>query len=103
MFTDMENWAEIRRRVLVDGLGKRTACREFDIHWDTLTKVLAIPSPPGYRRAAPRPAQARPLPPRHPPVPRRWAQAQNVSGGLRLKPALLLDLRRRRLHLDARL
>ena len=54
MFTDMDNWAEIRRRVLVDGLGKRAACREFDIHWDTLTKILAHPEPPGYRRTKPR-------------------------------------------------
>ena len=51
----MENWAEIRRRVLVDGLGKRAACREFDIHWDTLTKILRHPEPPGDRRATPRP------------------------------------------------
>src|SRR4051794_5282163 len=51
----MDNWAEIRRRVLVDGLGKRAACREFDIHWDTLTKILAHPAPPGYRRTKPRP------------------------------------------------
>src|SRR4051812_5215999 len=51
----MDNWAEIRRRVLVDGLGKRAACREFDIHWDTLTKILAHPQPPGYRRTKPRP------------------------------------------------
>ena len=55
MFTDMENWAEIRRRVLVDGLGKRAACREYDIHWDTLQKILRHPEPPGYRRASPRP------------------------------------------------
>src|SRR5262249_20795883 len=51
----MENWAGIRRRVLVDGLSKRAACREYDIHWDTLQKVLDHPEPPGYRRAAPRP------------------------------------------------
>jgi transposase len=55
VFTDMENWAEIRRRVLVDGLTKRAACREYDIHWDTLTKILRHPEPPGYRRATPRP------------------------------------------------
>ncbi len=55
VFTDMENWAEIRRRVLVDGQSKRSVCREFDIHWDTLTKVLDHPEPPGYRRTAPRP------------------------------------------------
>jgi transposase len=55
VYTDMENWAEIRRRVLVDGLSKRAACREYDIHWDTLAKILGHPEPPGYHRAAPRP------------------------------------------------
>src|SRR5512144_2950182 len=50
----MENWAEIRRRVLVGGLSKRAACREYDIHWDTLQKILDHPEPPGYRRTAPR-------------------------------------------------
>src|SRR3954465_11247409 len=55
VYTDMENWAEIRRRVLVDGLSKRAACREYEIHWDTLQKILAHPEPPGYRRKAPRP------------------------------------------------
>ena len=55
MFTDMEKWSEIRRRVLVDGLSKRAACRAYDIHWDTLTKILEHPEPPGYRRTAPRP------------------------------------------------
>jgi transposase len=55
VYTDMENWAEIRRRVLVDGLSKRAACREYDIHWGTLTKILDHPEPPGYRRTAPRP------------------------------------------------
>jgi transposase len=54
VFTDMENWAEIRRRVLVDGQSKRSVCREFDIHWDTLQKILSHPEPPGYRRATPR-------------------------------------------------
>src|SRR4051812_23455106 len=51
----MENWAEIRRRVLVDGLSERAACREYDLHWDTLTKILSHAEPPGYRRTAPRP------------------------------------------------
>ena len=55
MFTDMEKWAEIRRRVLVDGLSKRAACREYDVHWDTLQRILDCPEPPGYRRTAPRP------------------------------------------------
>jgi transposase len=51
----MEKWAEIRRRVLVDGQSKRSVCREFDIHWDTLRKILGHAEPPGYRRKAPRP------------------------------------------------
>jgi transposase len=55
VYTNMENWAEIRRRVLVDGLSKRAACRAFAIHWDTLQKILDHPEPPGYRRTAPRP------------------------------------------------
>ena len=53
MYTNRENWAEIRRRVLVDGLSKRAACREYDVHWATLTKNLDHPEPPGYGRTAP--------------------------------------------------
>jgi hypothetical protein len=54
VYTDMENWAEIRRRVLVDGLSKRAACREYDIHWLTRSRrssttrsrpAIAAPSP----------------------------------------------------------
>src|SRR3954468_2533794 len=51
----MENWAEIRLRVLIDGLSRRAACREYDLHRDTLTKILSHAEPPGYRRTAPRP------------------------------------------------
>jgi len=47
----MHDWAEIRRRVLVEGLSKRAACREFDLHWSTLEKILACGEPPGYRQA----------------------------------------------------
>jgi transposase len=54
VFTDMEKWSEIRRRVLVDGLGKRAACREYGIHSKTLKKIRTHPEPPGYRRTAPR-------------------------------------------------
>ena len=43
MYTDMENWAEIRRRVLADGLSERAACREYGIHWKTLKKILDPP------------------------------------------------------------
>ena len=49
MFTDMEKWSEIRRRVLVDGLGKRAACREYGIHYKTLKKILTHAEPPAFR------------------------------------------------------
>jgi transposase len=44
----MHDWTEIRRRVFVDGMSKRAACREFDLHWSTLSKILDAPAPPGY-------------------------------------------------------
>ena len=50
----MEQWSEIRRRVLVEGLSKRAACREYGLHWHTLTKILGNSEPPGYRAAQPR-------------------------------------------------
>jgi len=54
VYTDMDNWAEIRRRVLADGLSGRAACREYKIHWKTLRKILDNPEPPGYRRTKPK-------------------------------------------------
>jgi hypothetical protein len=53
VYTNMHDWTESRRGVLVVGMSKRAACRQFDIHWSTLAKILDIPSPPGYR-ATPR-------------------------------------------------
>jgi transposase len=46
----MEFWSEVRRRVLTGELTKRAALREYEIHWDTLTKILENTEPPGYRR-----------------------------------------------------
>jgi hypothetical protein len=46
----MEFWSEVRRRVLTGELTKRAALREYDIHWDTLTKILENEEPPGYRK-----------------------------------------------------
>ncbi len=40
----------MRRYVLTQGHSKRSACRKFDIHWQTLEKILEYPEPPGYRR-----------------------------------------------------
>lgn len=50
----MDKWTEIRRRVLVDGQSKRSVCQEYDIHWDTLIKILGHSEPPGYRQGQPR-------------------------------------------------
>jgi transposase len=53
VYTDMDQWIEIRRAVVVEGLSKRGACRKFGIHWDTLRRILAHPAPPGYVRQRP--------------------------------------------------
>lgn len=50
----MEIWVEVRRRVLAGELSKREACREYQLHWDTLKKILAHAEPPGYRLKRPR-------------------------------------------------
>ena len=55
MFTDMEQWTEIRRRVLVEGISRRQILRETGLHWQTLKKILDHSGPPGYRQAAARP------------------------------------------------
>ncbi len=51
----MEEWAEIRRRVLIEGVSKRQILRESGLHWKTLEKILEYSSPPGYRFKRPRP------------------------------------------------
>ena len=61
MFTDMDQWIEIRRRVLNGELSKRAACVEYGIHWDTLTKILIHSEPPGYRLTKPRPSKLEPF------------------------------------------
>ncbi len=61
VFTDMDQWIEIRRRVLNGELSKRAACVEYDIHWDTLTKILTHSEPPGYRLTKPRPSKLEPF------------------------------------------
>ena len=54
MYTDIEMWRDIRRRVLVEGESKRQICREYGIHFLTLQKILAHPEPLGYRLKEPR-------------------------------------------------
>jgi DNA replication protein DnaC len=53
----MELWSEVRRRVLTGELSKRQACQKYQLHWDTLAKILRHEEPPGYRKK-----QARPKP-----------------------------------------
>ena len=50
----MDQWNEIRRRVLVEGVSRRQVQRETGLHWKTLTKILGHSEPPGYRQKAPR-------------------------------------------------
>jgi transposase len=53
VYTDMEQWAQIRHRVLVDGVSKRQIMRETGMHWQTLEKILSNSNPPGYCRKKP--------------------------------------------------
>jgi len=46
----MDEWTEIRRRVLVEGVSRRQILRETGLHWVTLKKILAHSEPPGYRQ-----------------------------------------------------
>lgn len=54
MYTDMDMWTRIRRRVKVEGVSKRQVMREEGIHWRTLEKILGHSEPPGYRLGSPR-------------------------------------------------
>jgi len=49
----MNQWMEIRHRVLKQGVSKRQILRETGMHWQTLEKILEHSSPPGYRRQQP--------------------------------------------------
>ena len=53
MYANREQWTEIRRQVLVEGLSRREACKSYKLHWKTLQKMLRHEEPPGYRRMKP--------------------------------------------------
>ncbi len=55
MRTDMEQWTEIRRKVLVEGVSKRKVVEEYKLGWATLAKILQNPEPPGYSGSNSRP------------------------------------------------
>ena len=45
----MEEWTEIRRKVLRQGVPKRQVMAEYGLGYRTLEKILSNPEPPGYR------------------------------------------------------
>lgn len=53
VYTDMDQWIDIRRKVLVDGVSRREIIRQSGMHWSTLNKILSHSQPPGYRRTRP--------------------------------------------------
>jgi len=59
----MQKWAEIRRRVLTGKISKRAACAEYEIHWETLQKILTHTEPPGYRQTKQRKSKIDPFRP----------------------------------------
>lgn len=51
----MEFWKEVRRQVLTGQLSQRAACRQYNLGWHTLKKILTHAEPPGYRQSKARP------------------------------------------------
>ncbi len=45
----MDEWTEIRRKVLVEGASKRSIRRDYNVGSALLDKILANPDPPGYQ------------------------------------------------------
>src|SRR5271165_6421453 len=45
----MDEWTEIRRKVLVEGASKRSILRDYQVGHQALAKILANPEPPGYQ------------------------------------------------------
>jgi transposase len=114
MYRDMEQWSEIRRRVLVEGVSRRQVLRETGMHWLTLKKILEHSKPPGYRQEKPRPRkklgdyvgrieqilkedQAMPRKQRHT-AKRIWErlQEEGFSGGYTVVKEAVRELRQRR-------
>jgi len=50
----MQEWTEIRHKVLVEHVTKRQIIKDYRIGWRTLEKILAHPEPPGYHKSADR-------------------------------------------------
>jgi transposase len=54
VITDIENWANIRRDILVDGMSRRAACKKYNLNFRTIQKILPHAEPPGYCQTAAR-------------------------------------------------
>ena len=52
--TDMEQWSEIRRKVLVEGVSKRQICREYGVGWRTLEEDARVPGAAWVSAGVPR-------------------------------------------------
>ena len=50
MYCDVQQWRQIRRRILEQGAPKRRVAAETGINRKTINKMLAHEQPPGYRR-----------------------------------------------------
>jgi hypothetical protein len=83
----MQQWTEIRRRVLTGEISKRTACREYELGWHTLKKILEHDSPPGYRLSQPRPK----LEPFLPIIEQMLTAFQSGGAGRSDLPCVLID------------
>ena len=55
MFTNMDKWIDIRKRIKNKKEKKCEILKETGMHWKTLEKILTYPEPPGYRMKQPRP------------------------------------------------
>jgi transposase len=64
VYCNVDQWIEIRRRVLNHEISKRQACEEYELHWQTLKKILSQPVPPERREPGPpRPSKLDPFRP----------------------------------------
>jgi transposase len=73
----VEQWAEIRRMMQVDGLSQREIRRRTGVHRDTIRRALASPVPPSY---GPRPARASKLDPFRGTIEELLADEPTLSG-----------------------
>ena len=48
MYAMMEEWLQIRERVLREGVSKRQILRETRMHWTTLERILMIGNVPRW-------------------------------------------------------